>query len=121
MKRSERIKEFLDFIDGCTTEYVHVSEELDKENKRQQDLLHAIEFEPKSKERNKLCTKLHKSRNDRRKYKDNMEELEEIAAFFQDKQHKKTLDQMTQLFGRIRKIEKYHENRTYYPRVRDEV
>lgn len=27
------------------------------------------------------------------------------------------IDQLTQLLGRIRKVEKYHENRSYHPRV----
>ena len=33
--------------------------------------------------------------------------------------NKKTLDKMVQLLGKIRKVEKYHRERAYYPRVKE--
>lgn len=32
---------------------------------------------------------------------------------------KKVLDQMGQLIGKVRKVEKYHENRVYIPRLQE--
>ena len=32
---------------------------------------------------------------------------------------KKTLDHMTQLLGKVRKVEQYHEKRIYIPRVKE--
>lgn len=90
-----------------------------KEEARTQDLLHAIEFETNVRERSKICTRLHHSRNERRRNKDIVEVTEEIVKFFAEPQHKKTLDQMRQLLGRVRKVEKYHKDRTYFPRVKD--
>ena len=117
---SEEIKRFLDFVEESKKLHTLSQESLVREDKKVQDFLHAIEFEKSAKERSKICTKLHISRQDRRKYKDIVEEREEIVKFFQDPQHKKTLDQMTQLLGRVRKVEKYHADQTYYPRVKEE-
>lgn len=50
---------------------------------------------------------------------DTLEETEKVVKFFQDPQHKRTLDQMAQLLGEVRKAEKYHKNRTYVPGVKE--
>lgn len=39
--------------------------------------------------------------------------------FFNVGQHKRVLDQMGQLIGKVRKVEKYHENRAYIPRLQE--
>lgn len=114
---SEEIKRFLDFVDQSRKEYSSAMDGMHLEEKRLQDFLHAIVFAPTAKERSKICTKLHKSRQERRRQKDTVEELEALVKFFQEPQHKKTLDQMTQLLGRIRKVEKYLAERQYKPRV----
>lgn len=117
---SDQIKQFLDFVEQSRKAYAASVDSMKLEEKKLQDFLHDIEFESSSKERSKICTRLHISRKKRREYKDCVEELEEIVKFFQDPQHKKTLDQMTQLLGRVRKVEKYHKDRTYYHRVKEE-
>ena len=116
---SENLKAFLDFVDECQELNTLAKNSISTEEKRQQDLLHEIEFETNTRERNKLSTRLHKCRIERRKYKDIFEETDDIVQFFKEPQHKKTLDQMRQLLGRVRKVEKYHENRIYIPRVKD--
>ena len=120
MKNSEKIKEFLDFVDECKNLNNLAREGISVEEKRTQDLLHQIEFENSSKKRSPIDTRLHRCRNARRGYKDLFEETDDIVQFFQDPQHKKTLDQLRQLLGKVRKIEKYHENRVYIPRVKEE-
>ncbi|MBQ8802293.1 MAG: hypothetical protein IJZ53_01470 [Tyzzerella sp.] len=114
---SNKIKAFLDFIDECKNMHDLAFENMKKEDARLQDLLHAIEFETKTKERSKLCTKLHKSRIERREYKNAVELTEDIVNFFQEPQHKKTLDQMRQLLGKVRKVEKYHNDRVYNRKI----
>ena len=114
--RSEAVKSFLDFVDESRTLYSQSMEGMKKEERKQQDYLHQIEFESNAKERNKICTKLHWSRRARRRYKDMVEVCEPVVQFFQDAQNKKTLDRMTQLLGKMRRIEKYHQNRTYRQR-----
>ena len=92
---SEEIKRFIDFVDESRKEYSSAMDKMHLEEKRLQDFLHAIEFEPTAKGRSKITTKLHKSRQERRRQKDTVEELEEL----------------------VRKVEKYHAERQYKPRV----
>lgn len=120
MKRSEIITEFLNLIDRSLDEYLISSQAVEYENKRQQDLLHDIEFTTNNRERNKLCTKLHKHRRARRAHKDIEEETKLIVDFFSIQSHEKTIKDMKQMLGALRKVEKYHENRTYIRRVQDE-
>ena len=117
MKISENLKLFLDFIREVESYYPLALEEMHKEEKRTQDFLHAIEFEPHAEERSKIATKMRASRIARRENKDIVEELEPIIDFLSVQSNKKAIDQLTQLLGRIRKVEKYHENRSYHPRV----
>ena len=117
MKTSEQIKSFLDFTRDCETRYKLALEAMETENKRTQDFLHAIEFEPHSEERSKIATKMRASRITRRKNKDTIEELEPLIEFLNIPANKKAVDQLTQILGKVRKAEKYHENRTYHPRV----
>lgn len=119
MQVSEKLKAFIDFVEECDNLHGQAYENMKKEDTRTQDLLHAIEFESNSKERNKLTTKLHHCRNERRRNKDIVEVTEEMVKFFAEPQHKKTLDQMRQLLGKVRKVEKYHSERVYFPRVRE--
>ena len=117
MSTSEEIKAFLDFIREVESHYMIALEAMKTEERRMQDFLHAIEFEPHAEERSKIATKMRASRIVRRENKDIVEELEPIVDFLSVQQNKKAIDQLTQLLGRIRKVEKYHENRSYHPRV----
>lgn len=117
MKTSEEIKTFLDFIREAESRYNLALDAMKTEDKRTQDFLHAIEFEPHAEERSKIATKIRASRKTRRENKDIVEELEPVIDFMSVQANKKVIDQLTQLLGRIRKVEKYHENRSYHPRV----
>ena len=119
MKRSENIKAFLDFLKQSEMDYKTAYAAVNTEDKRGQDLLHAIEFETSYRERNKLTTKLRNSRIERRENKDIVEELQPVMDFISDPRHKKTLDMLQQLLGSVRKEENYHRNRKYHPRVED--
>lgn len=116
-KGSDEIKRFLDFIREAEPRYKFAREAVETENKRTQDFLHAIEFEPHAEERSKIATKMRASRIERRENKDIVEELEPIIEFMSVQSNKRAIDQLAQLLGKVRKVEKYHENRTYYPRV----
>lgn len=119
MRNSEKIKTFLDFVDECRSLNEIARNGISEEEKLQQDLLHAIEFESNGKKRSVIDTKLHKCRLSRRKYKDIFEETDDIVQSFKDPSHKKTLEQLRQLLGKVRKMERYHENRTYIPRAKE--
>ncbi len=89
---------------------------MEDENKKTQDYLHKLELENLNyKERAKLSTKLMENRRLRRKYKDEYEELKPIAEFIEV--NKPMIHKLEQLLGEIRKVEKYHKNRQYYPRI----
>lgn len=120
MKTSEEVKRFLDFMHRCETRYGMAKEGQLAEEKRLQDYLHAIEFEPHAEERSKTATKLRQSRIRRRENKDVVEELGPIIEFLEDPNMKRAIDRLGQTLGKIRKAEKYHENRVYHPRVEKE-
>ena len=116
-KNSEVIKRFLDFVSSSEDRYKFEMEVIETENKRTQDLLHAIEFEPHAEARSKTATKLKASRKLRRESKDIAEELEPIVAFLEVPANRKVINQLGQVLGQVRKAEKYHTNRRYFPRV----
>lgn len=116
---SEQIKAFLDFVDECMKLNSMACSGVEDENKRQQDLLHAIEFENDPDKIAGIGIRLHQNRAERRVYKDLFELTDPVVQFFQESPNRKALDQMRQLLGKVRKVEKYHENRVYIPRIKE--
>ena len=117
MKTSEELKRFLDFVKECGTKYEIAHEAMRTEEKREQDFIHSIEFENHVENRSKTCTKLRACLMERRRNKDVVEELEPIIEFMSNPHNKRVIDQLSQVLGKVRKAEKYHENRSYHPRV----
>lgn len=119
-KKSDRISEFLKFIQECDNEYNVAYEEVGKEDRKTVDLLHDMEFAPNQAERNKIATKLHNVRIQRRKGKDTVQENEEIVQFY--KKYKKVFDEMKEMLGRQRKKETYlNSDRIYKPREAEQL
>ena len=120
---STYVSDFLDFVTNAQVRYRICSEEMNTQEKLTQDYLHSLELDDLDRsERSKIATKLSTNRKDRRYYKDRVEEFEPIVEFFKDPSHKKTLDQLTQVLGQLRKAENYHKNRTYKPKaLREEL
>lgn len=117
-KPSEYISEFLKFVADAKVQHRICGEEVNNQDKLTQDYLHKLELgELKRDERSKVATKLAINRQDRRYYKDRVEEFEPIVKFFEDPVNKKVLDKMTQVLGETRRWESYHKERTYKPRV----
>ena len=117
-KPSEQLATFLDFLDQCMSRYDTAHSNMDQEDKRLQDLLHAIELAPDKAERNRAATRRQQSRKKRREDKDTVILYEEIVRFLGDERNHKTLERMQQLLGRQRKEEEYlYSERTYKPRV----
>ena len=115
---SQYISEFLNFTSSAQAHYRFCVEEMQKQDKLTQDYLHSLELDDlKRDERSKLATKLAINRKDRRYYKDRVEELQPIVDFFADPQNKKVLDKLTNVLGACRKMENYHKDRIYVPKV----
>ena len=104
---AEQLSEFLDFVEQSYTDYQIASEALKEEDRRLQDLLHEMEFAADKAERNRVATRLQKSRRERRKNKDTVKLNEQVVRFFEEKPHRDTLNKMKQLLGRQRKEEEY--------------
>lgn len=116
IKNSLHISSFLDFVREAESQYAFCAEEMKTQDKLTQDILHSIELDGlKSGERSKLATKLKTNRKDRRYYKDRVEEYAPVAEYI--RKNKQIINGLTQLLGEVRKQEKYHENRTYFPKV----
>lgn len=49
-----------------------------------------------------------------------VEEREEVIRFCQESSHKRTIDHLTQVLGKVRKVEKYHKERFYVPRIKED-
>lgn len=104
---AEQLSEFLNFVEQSYTDYQIASEALKEEDRRLQDLLHEMEFAADKAERNRVATRLQKSRRERRKNKDTVKLNEQVVRFFEEKPHRDTLNKMKQLLGRQRKEEEY--------------
>lgn len=115
---SEYISEFLNFIAEAQIQYRICDEEVNNQDKLTQDYLHKLELgELKCGERSKVATKLAINRQDRRYYKDRVEEFKPIVEFFNDQQNKRVFEKLKQVLGETRRWESYHKDRKYKPRV----
>lgn len=120
-KPSEIIESFLNYIDECRTNYQNAVKAVEEADKKELiDLVHDMEFAKDKQERNRVATRLQRSRLDRRKNKDTVDELEDIVKFFDELNHKTTLNKMRQLLGKQRKTEEYLSGeRVYKPRKKE--
>lgn len=117
---SEVLSDFLNYIDRIRYEYKAAEDAMKTEDKRLQDLLHELEFAEDKAARNRVATKLQKSRRARRRQKDEMMRLELIVQFFDEQTPKSAINKMRQLLGRQRKQEEFlNGERHYNPRVRE--
>jgi hypothetical protein len=115
---AKELENFLNFIDQCVQEYKAAYENVNEEDRRLQDLVHAMEFAVDKSERNRVATKLQQSRKYRRQNKDIVKRNERIVKFFEEQKNRDTLNRMRQLLGQQRKEEEYLDGeRAYKPRV----
>ncbi len=120
LKPSEMLEQFLSYIDAVKTEYEENFAIVHEEDKRLQDLLHALEFAPNKQERNKIATQFQQSRKRRRKAKDKVLELEKIYEFQKDQTNKAFLKRLKGTMNQQRGTEQYLEGkREYKKRVGD--
>lgn len=115
MKHSETIKAFLDLLAESTARLPALKEDLKREDDLTQDLLHIVELEKDYGKRCKVMTRLRQNRKDRRACKDEIEELGVLVEYAE--KNKAAINNLKQTLGDMRKAEKYHEKRSYRPRV----
>ena len=121
LKPSEVIENFLSYIEAVKSEYEENFAIVGEEDKRLQDLLHALEFAPNKQERNKIATQFQQSRKRRRKAKDKVLELEKIYEFQKDQANRPFLKKLKGTLQQQKGTEQYLEGqREYKKRVGDE-
>lgn len=120
-KPSEIIESFLNYIDQYRTNYQNAVKAVEEADKKELiDLVHDMEFAKDKQERNRVATRLQRSRLERRKNKDIVDELEDIVKFFDELNHRNTLNKMRQLLTKQKKTEEYvHGEREYKPRMKE--
>lgn len=118
---SEVLENFLNYIDECRTNYQNAVKAVEEADKKELiDLVHDMEFAKDKLERNRVATRLQRSRLERRKNKDIVDELEDIVKFFDELNHRNTLNKMRQLLTKQKKTEEYvHGEREYKPRMKE--
>ena len=116
-KKSDIVKAFLDLIDESQEEYETAYEKVGECDRLTQDLLHKLELGG-YKNRNRVATELARCRHERRAYKDVREEAEVIIGWTTSKEGARALNLIRNMLGDLRKVEQYHENRSYKPRVK---
>lgn len=115
---SSLLSDAITFLRDCEKEYQYNFDKVGEQDKKQNDLLHFLELDKTEySERCKTATQLRHCLLERRYYKDRAEERAPIAEFLADPQNKKLLDSLGRVLGEIRKVERYHANRSYSPRV----
>ena len=115
---SEEISEFLRLLDDAQKDHAWAVEEESRLERLTQDYLHLIELTDLSyHERAKLASKLKECRIQRREAKDMVLVLDPVVEFLETERGKVLLGQLQQVLGKVRKVEKYIENRTYTPKV----
>ena len=126
---SENLENFLNFLTKVKSDYEYAMDQLKKCQDFTQDILHSLELDNLPyKEKCKLMTKLSTCRKDRRYWKDIVEELEPIYSVFYPAdnltntkdncaRNVKTINFLRESLGKVRKVENYHSDRTYRPRI----
>ena len=121
LKPSDVIENFLSYIEAVKAEYEENFAIVGEEDKRLQDLLHALEFAPNKQERNKIATQFQQSRKRRRKAKDKVLELEKIYEFQKDQANRPFMKKLKGALQQQKGMEQYLEGqREYKKRVGDE-
>ena len=117
-KSSKNLEHFLNYVREIIVNYNYHNGALNVE--RSQDLLHELELGP-SKNKDRVATKLRKSRKERRVHKDFIEINTSIYDFFVSSEGKAVMHRLEEILGCIRKQEKYTQNRIYIPRIKDDT
>ena len=125
---SRKLSDFLNFYDESINTYNYCYEKVNECDKLKCDLLHKLElgrYEDRNEEK-RIQTQLKYCLRDRRYYKDRVEELEPFVSLFIGKDKDKenivrqcsvAINYLKQGLGSVRRVEGYHKERTYKPRI----
>lgn len=113
---SEEIGRFLRFLEQAEKDYVWAAEEMTRAEGLTQDLLHQLELVSVSYHgRANLAKRLKECRIHRRKMKDMFMMYGPVVEFLRNEKGKLMASQLQQVLGKVRKQERYLEERKYTP------
>lgn len=117
---SATISDFCDMVAEVRKDYAWNYEEVHRMDELTQDYLHQLELEGLDyRERAKVATQLARCRQLRRESKDTVETLQPFIDFIDSDKGKQMMNLMKETLGKVRKVEKRMEHRTYRYRVLD--
>lgn len=113
---SKIISDFADLLREAGTSHQASLESMQYQDKIKQDILHKFELDELSPEERRLWDdRLDQCLRERRVHKDAVEELEPVYLFANE--NAQLQNKLKQLLGKVRKVESYHANRSYVPKV----
>ena len=114
------LETFLDMVQDAEKQYEIAHAEVNQKDSETQDYMHALELQNLSYNQCcKVATKLKKCRQQRRKNKDIVEQLQPLISYIN--KNKNILNGLKGLLGELRKQDKYLNSRQYFPRVIKDV
>lgn len=115
---SECIEDFLSMARSAISDYEWNGQQISLLDKETQDYLHSLELDGLTyNERAKVATKLANCRRLRRISKNTVEILSPLVDFLISPTGKSVINNMQEILGRTRKVEKLQEKRTYRCKV----
>ena len=115
---SETISDFLSRMDQLKKDYDWAIQEESRMEKLTQDYLHMLEFgDLDYRKRAAVAKAIKECRMKRRNSKDVIITAEPVVDFFNGERGKMLASQLQQVVGKVRKEEKFIEQRVYVPKV----
>lgn len=106
-KPSEQINDFLEFLEIAKEEYESAFERVWEEDRKVQTFLHDTEFALNRNERNKIATRLQRSRKKRREATDIVQLYENAYKFYLDKSNQNFIKALRRFLNEQRTVENY--------------
>jgi hypothetical protein len=120
MNYAQEFEKAINFIRDAAQWYEFHYGAVGDKDKELQDPDHELELAAKdAKERSRISRERQRVLRERRKHKDIAESTEPIAKFVEA--NRKLMNDLGAVLGKVRKVEEYHRNRQYNPRVRTDL
>lgn len=117
---SQDIKNIISAFETVQSDYAQSSENISLCDRETQDILHSLELDNLAiSERNKMATRLRRVRIQRRENKDVYETTEPVVTFLASDKGRQMVNLLREVLGKTRKIEEYHQRRTYRKKVKE--
>ena len=117
---SDVVQAFLDWLSEMRDKEKTAMDVVQIEDSKVQDFLDEMEFEPSSKKRAVISTRLHESRVTRREQKDIYQKLRPLAEFVRDATNRGFIKTMKKLQTDLKSAEQFvASDRVYKPRVKE--